>query len=457
MEQLHKSIDNYSSSGFGSSATLGATSRVDRQNTARLTATCKQIISTVLGDYQGSVAIQLWDGSWAFGDSSASCVVVFNDPGVIREIILYRSLSRLTEAYLDGAAIINGNMESLFDLGPYLESLRLSWGTQLRLLYLALTLPSLKNSKKHSEKSSENSVAATTHENGQASIAHHYDVSNKFYRLWLDPQMVYSCAYFRDEQQSLAQAQQDKLDYLCRKLRLQAGQSLLDIGCGWGALAIHAARHYDVTVHGITLSKAQQRIAVKRVKEEGLEDKVTIELRDYRDLPENVNYDRVVSVGMFEHVGIKNFPVYFGTVKRVLKPGGLFLNHGITSEQRWSNTPVNRFINRYIFPDGELTRVSEVLDAMEKAGFEILDTEGLRRHYAFTLRHWVKALEENYKHAVKQTSEATYRLWRLYMAGSAYFFEEGSIGVHQLLVGHRHAPLAIPLRRDDLYTQQDKQ
>jgi len=406
-----------------------------------------RIISNLLKGYQGRVVIQLWDGSQLAGSPETDCCIIFHDPGVIRELVLYRSLSRLTEAYLDGVISVNGNMEALFDLEAHLKTLHLSLGNKWRLLWLALQLPRRRDIKMMSELSS----GQTTHKNGRASIAHHYDVGNEFYRLWLDPEMVYSCAYFRNEQQSLADAQREKLDYLCRKLRLQPGQTLLDIGCGWGALAIHAARHYGVSVHGITLSKAQQRLAQERVLAEGLEQQVQIELLDYRDLPERAEYDRVVSVGMFEHVGLKNFPTYFGTVKRVLKPGGLFLNHGITSDTRWSRTPVTRFINHYIFPDGELTRVSEVADAMEKAGFEVLDTEGLRRHYAYTLRRWVAALEANREKAISQTSEVTYRLWRLYMAGSAYFFNKGSIGVHQLLVGHQQDLLPIPLRRDDLY------
>jgi len=263
---------------------------------------------------------------------------------------------------------------------------------------------------------------------------------------------VYSCAYFRSADQSLADAQQDKLDYLCRKLRLQPGQTLLDIGCGWGALAMWAARHYGVQVHGITLSQEQQKLAQERVRAAGLEEKVRIELLDYRNLPDHAQYDRVVSVGMFEHVGINNFPTYFGTVRRVLKPDGLFLNHGITSDTGWERSPLTRFMNRYIFPDGELARISDVSDAMEQAGFEPLDVESLRRHYALTLRHWVSALEAGRDEAIEHSSEVTYRLWRLYMAGCAFYFDEGSIGLYQVLAGQQHQLQPVPLRRDDLYT-----
>ena len=231
------------------------------------------------------------------------------------------------------------------------------------------------------------------------------------------------------------------------------GQTLLDIGCGWGALALWAARHYGVQVRGITLSLEQQQLAQARIHAAGLEDQVRIELLDYRDLDTKTLYDRVISVGMFEHIGIKNYPLYFGTVRRVLKPDGLFLNHGITSENGWQRTPLTRFMNQYIFPDGELARISDVASAMERAGFEIVDVESLRRHYALTLRHWVRALESKRNEVIKQSSKTTYRLWRLYMAGCAWYFDEGSIGIHQVLAGRRHSSLPVPLRRDDLYTR----
>ena len=257
-------------------------------------------------------------------------------------------------------------------------------------------------------------------------------------------------AYFQDADQTLAGAQQDKLDYICRKLRLKPGQKLLDIGCGWGALVRWAARRYGVQAHGITLSEEQHQYALQLIRAEGLEEQVTVELRDYRSLPDQARYDRVVSVGMFEHIGLKNFEVYFSTIKRVLKHGGLFLNHGISNDTGWQRTPITRFINRYIFPDGELARISDVVSAMETAGFELLDVESLRRHYALTLRHWVRSMETHKDQAVRVAGEKIYRLWRLYMAGSAWYFEEGSLSVYQALAGHFGQPLSVTLRRDDL-------
>lgn len=416
--------------------------RLDRTATA-----ARDIFERVLADYRGKVAVTLWNGERVVGDAGAPCNVVVRHPAVLRHLVLHRDLVGLAESYLAGEVEVEGDMESLFELVEYLRC-----HPQARSMRLGALWPALRLSHKASTGALRQVRAGRgARRNSRVSIAHHYDVGNDFYRLWLDPEMVYSCAYFRDAAQSLAAAQRDKLDYICRKLRLEAGQTLLDIGCGWGALVCWAARHYGVQAHGITLSEQQYAYAVERVQSEGLEDRVRIELRDYRDLPAAACYERVVSVGMFEHIGAANFPVYFGTVKRVLKPGGLFLNHGITSDTGWQETAITRFINRYVFPDGELARISDVSSAMEQAGFEIIDIEGLRRHYALTLRRWLRALEENREQAVNRVGEAAYRVWRLYMAGCAYYFDEGSSNVYQVLAGHAHQPLSIPLRRDDLY------
>ncbi len=412
-------------------------------------AIASSIIERIMDGYTGPVALSVGEGPAIRGPAEPACRMRFNDPGVIRELVLRRDLARLAEAYLAGAIDVEGDMEALFSLVSHLEGLRLPLAARLSLLRQALRLPPAKRGLPDLPPASPRG-----RRNSRAAISHHYDVGNDFYRLWLDPEMVYSCAYFREPSRSLAEAQRDKLDHICRKLRLRPGMVLLDIGCGWGALALWAARHYGVRVHGITLSRAQQALARRRVEEAGLGGQVRIELRDYRELPDEPRYDRVVSVGMFEHVGLKNFPRYFGKVRSVIRPGGLFLNHGITSETRWQRTDLTRFINRHVFPDGELTRISHVLQAMEDAGFEILDLESLRRHYALTLRHWVRSLEANHEAAVALTSERCYRVWRLYMAGSAFYFEEGSIGVDQVLAGLRHAPLQLPMTREDLYLPQ---
>jgi cyclopropane-fatty-acyl-phospholipid synthase len=405
------------------------------------------ILLTVLGDYRGPVAVALWTGETVIGDESSPCRIIFRRPAPLRDLVLYQDLVRMAEAHLNGDIDVEGKMELLFSLSDYLQKLKLPWPSRFRLMRQALRLLS----ERVSAGPAALRAVRTKQRNCRASIAHHYDVSNAFYRLWLDPEMVYSCAYFKDSDQSLGEAQRDKLDYICRKLRLEPGQSLLDIGCGWGALVCWAARHYDIRAHGITLSEQQYAYVVERIKHEGLQDRVTIELRDYRDLSRDTCYDRIVSVGMFEHIGVENFPRYFGTVKQLLKPGGLFLNQGITNDTGWRDTPVIRFMNRYVFPDGELARISHVITAMEDAGFEVIDVEGLRCHYALTLRRWVQALEARREQAVELVGEATFRVWHLYMAGCVHYFELGSSDVFQVLVGHARQPLCIPLRRQDLY------
>jgi cyclopropane-fatty-acyl-phospholipid synthase len=279
-------------------------------------------------------------------------------------------------------------------------------------------------------------------------------LSNEFYELWLDRAMVYSCAYFENAEQDLDSAQQAKLDHVCRKLLLRPGETLLDVGCGWGALVIHAAKTYGVRAHGITLSSKQLAIARQRIAQAGLEDRVSVELRDYRDLKGEALYDKVASIGMFEHVGLKNLPTYFSTVHRLLKPRGLFLNHGITHQaEGWKRNLSTEFINRYVFPDGQLDTVSNVQRVMERADFEVDDVEALRPHYALTLRHWVQRLEQNRMRALQFVSESTYRVWRLYMSACALQFEAGDIGIYQILAGKRAAGIpAVPLTRRHLYT-----
>lgn len=265
-------------------------------------------------------------------------------------------------------------------------------------------------------------------------IAHHYDVSNEFYALFLDPLMVYTCAYYRDPDGKLEQAQTDKLDLVCRKLRLQPGETLLDIGCGWGSLAIWAAGHYGVRAHGVTLSRAQADHAAERIRREGLEGRCLVEHRDFRDLPSGVIYDKIAAVGVIEHVGIPNYPAFFGRVRSMLKDGGLYLNHGITHEFHWRPTSQTEFLYRHVFPNGDLAGLTETLTEMERARFEILDVEGLRLHYARTCRQWVERLTARADEARAIVGERIYRTWLLYLTCSVVAFEAGSIGLYQVLL-----------------------
>jgi len=280
-----------------------------------------------------------------------------------------------------------------------------------------------------------------------SAIAHHYDVGNEFYGLWLDERMVYSCAYYRQDGDSLAVAQAQKLDHVCRKLRLAPGERLLDIGCGWGALIFWAAEHYGVEATGITLSRNQADHVAAEIRRRGLEGRVHVELRDYLDLPDQPSYEKIASIGMFEHVGVARFPQYFGKIHRLLVPGGFVLNHGITHGMEGAaalGSGIGDFVEDYVFPGGELTHVARVISAMSTAGLEVVDAEALREHYAKTLWHWTDRLEANADLARREAGEARYRVWRVYMAGSAHAFERGWLSLWQLLAGRPFDDGALP-------------
>ena len=408
------------------------------------------ILRRLFKDYSGSFVMRLWDGSvlWV-GNGTSDFILWLKHADIPRDLVLFRDPIRLAEAYFDGRIEVEGDFNAAMGLRHYLENLQLPLGEKIRLMFKALMLGGVKSLV---GLSSEKSTSPSRQNDGE-SIAFHYDVSNDFYRLWLDERMIYSCAYFEMQEQSLELAQCNKLDLICRKLRLNPGESFLDIGCGWGALVCWAAKYYGVRAHGITLSNNQFNYACDEVKRQGLEGLVTIELRNYRDLPHIGIYDKISSIGMFEHVGLKNLPSYFSIVRRLLKPKGLFLNHGITSDEPdWQHSVSTKFINRHVFPDGELDSISNIQKLMEDAKFEIFDVEGLRPHYALTLRHWVKRLEEKHDEAVRLVGERTYRVWRLYMTGCALQFEQGSTGVYQILATGKEDGLpALPLTRRDLY------
>jgi cyclopropane-fatty-acyl-phospholipid synthase len=267
-------------------------------------------------------------------------------------------------------------------------------------------------------------------------VQHHYDVSDDFYALWLDERRVYSCAYWHEGARTLAEAQQAKLDLVCRKLRLQPGERFLDIGAGWGGLLLWAAENYGVQATGITLSKNQHAHVNRLIEQRGLADRVRMELMDYRELPEDRPWDKVASIGMFEHVGRARLPEYFARIHRLLRPGGLLLNHGITAggtRNTELGAGIGDFVERYIFPGGELLHISHVLRVMAEAGLEGLDTENLRPHYGRTLWAWSDALEQRLHHAAEVTRPETLRAYRMYLAGSAMGFERGWMALHQTL------------------------
>lgn len=418
-------------------------------------------VERVFRGYTGGLGVRLWDGMViSLGRHSPVATIVFHTAKLLRELAWRPDPLRLAEAYFSGEIDVEGDLHALLTQRTHLQSLTVSKRDRLALFSAAMfparnsalmrqgNAPVRRSRLFHSLVSRKHSKA-----HNRDAIAFHYDVPNDFYRLWLDEQMVYSCAYFNDPGESLDRAQNNKLDHICRKLRLKAGERLLDIGCGWGALIFWAAKNYGVRAHGITLSRQQFEYTQTKIRGLGLERQVSVELRDYRDLPDEAAFDKVSSVGMFEHVGLKNLPGYFRAVRQVLKPGGIFLNHGITDNEEGRHKTVGiEFIQRYVFPDGELDAVSNVQGVMERSGFEICDVEALRPHYALTLRHWVSRLEAQQKDAVAIVGEATYRVWRLYMAGCAAQFETGAIGVYQILAANRREGFVdVPLTRHDIY------
>ena len=419
------------------------------------------LLTRLFRSFDGCLALRLWNGTTLrLGRSESDLpappfTLVFRSPTVVRTMMLGRDRLRLVESYFRGDIDIEGDFFAALRLKDHLNSFRLSVLDRVRAVFFTLRLPASRAAPPPTDDSTLHGQAVRSHSKAEnrKSIQFHYDVSNKFYALWLDEAMVYSCAYFEHPGDNLEQAQQAKIDLICRKLRLATGDRLLDIGCGWGALVIHAAKHFGVRAHGVTISKQQLELAQERITQAGLEDRVTVELRDYRDLQGESVYDKIASVGMFEHVGLKNLPAYFAAVHRLLKPSGLFLNHGITHDvEGWDKTSSTEFINRYVFPDGQLDTISNIQREMERAHFEIADVEALRPHYALTLRHWVARLEQHHDHALEYVSESTFRVWRLYMAACALEFESGEIGVYQVLASKRNQGTAsMALTRCHLY------
>jgi cyclopropane-fatty-acyl-phospholipid synthase len=376
-----------------------------------------------------SLNVRLWNGTYWPDQTPKPATLVLNRPSALREMLSGGSELAVAEAYIREAFDVEGDMVAAFEFADILAAQTGSWTRTLSIVGMLRHLPDFK--ERHSlerTRAARLNGAKNSPDRDRKAIRFHYDVSNDFYALWLDPRMVYSCAYFEDPGVSLEQAQLRKLDLICRKLDLRPGERLLDIGSGWGGLLIHAATHYGVNADGITLSEKQLDWTRHLIEEDRLQDRVTVRLADYRELKrEEIIYDKAVSVGMVEHVGRKNLGVYFQQVSGLLKPGGLFLNHGIgRGPVPWVNED-GGFIDRYVFPDTDLPPISIMLEAAAGTGLEIRDVESLREHYALTLRHWVRHLEVRHAEALQYVDEAAYRIWRLYMAGSAHNFDLGQV------------------------------
>ncbi len=423
-------------------------------------------------------SVRLWGQAEIPADTTAGFSLVLNHPGALRRMFTPPVELSAGEAYIYGDFDIEGDLYALYGLLDALVSYNLTASQAATLVSDIQRLPDTGPERTILRQPAKLRGRLHSRERDLQAIRFHYNVGNEFYSLWLDRQMQYSCGYFPTGAEDLDSAQAKKIEHICRKLRLKAGERLLDIGCGWGGLALAAAQNHGVKVVGVTLSDKQASYARERADMLGLADDVRIEIRDYRD-PERESFDKIVSVGMFEHVGRAHLPEYFAQAYRRLKPGGLFLNHGISrraqasdqallkslgSDHRASHAVQSYFERRvlglgsfsqhYIFPDGELVPVSEAYLIAEASGFEVRDVEDLREHYALTLRNWVQRLEAHHDEAASMVGEAVYRTWRLYMSFSAVQFENWQIAVHQtLLAKPEKGKVSLPMSRADLYRQ----
>jgi len=440
-------------------------------------APSQEVVAAVFGAIQERrFAVRYWDGTFepAGACSTPEYTLSFERPGSLRRMLLPPSELSIVEAFLSGDVNIEGHMEAAMSLADDIGKRVQSGKAFAQLLPKLIALPRDRSTAPKEVKGSRFSrgvkrLLPTWRPGDEKAIQYHYDVSNDFYRLWLDPRMVYTCAYFDRADDDLETAQVAKLDHICRKLRLEPGMRLLDVGCGWGALIMHAAQNYGVDAVGITLSEAQAALARQHIAAAGLSDRCRVELRDYRDLDAKPEFDRAASVGMMEHVREDLQPGYFDAVFRVLKPGGLFMNHTIVSVARARPTTLaarakarlwrrEAFIARYVFPEGKLVPVSHVIASAERVGFELRDVESLREHYAMTLRHWVRGLEKHSTEAIGIAGERTYRVWRMYMSAAAHGFAAGHMNLIQALLvkpdkeGHSQ----MPLTRDYMYAERSQ-
>jgi cyclopropane-fatty-acyl-phospholipid synthase len=392
------------------------------------------------------VSICLWDGTLWPDQGARAVTIVLKHSGALRRMFSAGTEKALAEAYLNDDFDIQGDVEAAFEIADAL-SCRRTWRQSVALALLLRGLPDKPRQAPLSYSAPDRSSQQHSLERDQRAIAFHYDVSNDFYRSWLDRRMVYSCAYFQSADNDLETAQTAKLDYICRKLRLKDGQKVLDVGCGWGGFALYAAEHFGVNVTGVSLSQEQVRWANELVSASQRGEQIKILCKDYRALSESSSFDAIVSIGMSEHVGREKLPGYFGSIWRLLKPGGVFLNHAIGEGCRYRPSRGPSFIDEYVFPDSDIPPIESVLGFATGVGFEVRDVENLREHYALTLRHWVRRLESRHSIALSAVSEATYRVWRLYMAGSAYGFDHGRLAIYQALFakpdenGRSHLPL----------------
>ncbi len=410
------------------------------------------MIRTVVETLEPQFAVRLWDGD-RIGPADGP-VLAINDPLALRRMALRPNIDSLVEMWVTGQIDVEDG--TLFDIAER--------GTREKLKHRIKELPKWRLARDLPAVLFGRGPAASglagdnpyVSGSGKEAIRHHYDISNAFYALFLDKRMVYTCAYFTDWTNDIDQAQRDKLDHICRKLRLQPDETLLDIGCGWGAMLIHAAKHYGVRGHGVSLSEEQTALARDMIRAEGLEDRITIEIKSYEDL--DGQFDKISSIGMFEAVGIAHYDTYFSTVNRLLKPGGLYMHHAISRRAKRTKrgfrrkSAEHRALVKYIFPGGELDHLGMSIENLEGHGFEVHDVENLREHYGRTCRLWAERLGARFDEAVAEVGAPKARLWLLYLTGCALAFERGTVQINQTLASKRlPGPSGLPPTRADLY------
>lgn len=394
----------------------------------------EKLFKRLSSDFTIPLQLVLWNGR-EFRFSAEPTVTIYIPTLSALRYFMPPDLNKLGEAFVDGHIRVKGSIHEVFRIAEsFVNSAAANKHARFQIF------------RRHSQKQD------------RKAIEYHYDVSNDFYSLFLDQNMVYSCAYYRHENDSLETAQEQKLDHILNKLMIKPGERFLDIGCGWGALILRAAKKYGAVATGITLSKNQFEYVQNRIQAEGLQARCKVELRDYRDLPDADAFDKIASIGMFEHVGLKNLSVYFGKINSLLTDGGLVLNHGITTSDvhsRELSSGAGEFIDRYVFPQGELPHLSLALKEMAAAELEITDVESLRQHYARTCHEWASRLESNRELAIAIAGDKRVRIWEIYLAGCAHAFSHGWINIYQVLAckAKHTASIPLPLTREYMYRE----
>ncbi len=432
------------------------------RDTTRLAAARK--LFTQIGELINSrFSVRLWDGSMVpLGKNvDTDFCLAINTPGTIGSLLRWPTYENLLLHYVKGNLDISGDLlefEAVIREKRPKDTLKKINKLSIVRQCLPLLLTRSDRSEINHRYRDEETGRQQSRRDNKEFIQFHYDVSNNFYKLFLDSEMQYSCGYFTAYDNTLDQAQHDKLDMICRKLRLQPGERMLDIGCGWGGLICHAARYYGVHAHGVTLSERQYEYTVEKIKRLKLEDMVHVELRDYLTL--EGTYDKISSVGMFEHIGIANMDTYFAKINSLLRDRGVFMNHGISRRAKRTQKevkkirPERRLLLKYIFPGSELDNVGHTIDMMQLNGFEVHDLEALREHYGLTTSHWYRNLLKNSEEARKKVGEEKLRMWLLYLAAVSIGFANGSMHIFQIVATKHRAkgPSGLPLTRADLYS-----